>query len=75
MIIILTCTHTDVHEGGLKAGDLRLVDDIANGIGAVEIYVGATGWSPFCPDEFDNGDAAVLCKQFGYESGTALTFL
>lgn len=69
------CTYmdTDVHSVGQgpfgeEIGDIRLNGDVENGRGAVEIYT-SFGWSSVCPDGFDDSDAAVICRQFGYSSG------
>ncbi len=67
-------THTDVHEPGARTGDLRLYGDRNNGWGAVEVYNIGVGWVSICPDGFDNDDALVVCKQFGYEIGTSTSY-
>ena len=68
-------TYTDVHEPGVQNGDLRLYGDRTNGWGAVEVYTPSLGgWVSICPDGFDNGDAAVVCRQFGYETGLSIPY-
>ena len=69
-------THTDVHrvgQGSLgeEVGDIRLYGDSENGRVAFEICTSLYGWSSVCPDGFDNTDAAVLCRQFGYSTGVS----
>ncbi len=55
---------------------MRLLSSSTDGEGAVQMYVGNSGldWTLFCPIGFDESDAEVLCRQFGYETGISLSF-
>ena len=55
--------------------DVRLVGDVDNGQGAVEVY-SQTGWVRVCPDISVWGDsqANAVCVQLGYDSGTAASY-
>ena len=44
---------------------LRLGDGVANFSGRVEIFYNGE-WGTVCSDEFDENDAAVVCRQAGY---------
>lgn len=56
-------------------GDLRLVDEVANGpwiSGRPEIFFEGS-WSQVCGLGFDGFDADVACRQLGFGPGTANT--
>ena len=58
----------------MQSGDIRLFGDVRNGYGAVEIYSLSRGWQGICPDRFwSNSDAATVCRDLGYQSGTILS--
>ena len=58
-------------------GDVRLLGNIEDGVGAVEYYDSFLGWTGVCTDSFyarqwlDNTAAAMtVCRQLGYEAGS-----
>ena len=58
------------------AGDVRLVGDARDEVGAVELYYPDIGWTGICadPDQIDywrNNDVAaeIVCRQLGYSGG------
>ena len=54
-----------------EEGIVRLFGDERDGHGAVEFYDGLR-WMSVCPDFFwTSEEASVVCRQLGYESGTA----
>ena len=63
------------HPGnGPQSGDIRLFGDTRNGHGAVQIFTGSQGWQGICPDNsWTNSDAATICQDLGYQSGTIAT--
>ena len=59
------------------AGDVRLVGDERDTVGAVEVYYSQVGWTGICADTShahmwrDNKEAAeIVCAQLGYLGGT-----
>ena len=55
---------------------MRLVGDVRNEVGAVELLHPQVGWTGICADEGNahlwesNTDAAeIVCRQLGYEGG------
>ena len=53
-------------------GSIRLVGDITDGAGVVEILT-IVGWSTICPDNrWTSSVANTICGYLGYESGTSL---
>ena len=57
---------------------MRLVGDVRNEVGAVELLHPQVGWTGICADERNahlwesNTDAAeIVCRQLGYEGGRA----
>ena len=64
-----------VHPGnGPQSGDIRLFGDVRDGHGAVQIYTVTLGWQGICPDSsWTNSDAAIVCQDLGYQSGSIAT--
>ena len=59
------------------SGDVRLLGNSEDGVGAVEYYDSSLGWTGVCTDSFyatqwlDNTAAAmIVCRQLGYEAGS-----
>ncbi|VDI05782.1 Hypothetical predicted protein [Mytilus galloprovincialis] len=52
-------------------GDMCITDGFAKNQGRLEIYY-KDEWGTLCDNEFDNVDAEVACRQFGYCSGLKL---
>ena len=48
-------------------GALRLANSLVVGSGRVEICLG-NRWGTICNGRFDETDAAVICRQLGYQS-------
>lgn len=71
-IIIYACLSmacTYVHAEPLE-GDVRLVGSgHSDEEGIVEIYTKYHGWATICTNNWDDKDAAVVCKQLGYDNG------
>ncbi|XP_072021373.1 scavenger receptor cysteine-rich domain-containing protein DMBT1-like [Amphiura filiformis] len=62
------CGHyEDISVTCLDASDsqLRLTEDSAPNAGIVELYYDGK-WGAICDDNFDDNDAAVVCRQLGY---------
>ena len=56
-------------------GDVRLTGDPVNGRGAVQLFDETHGWIDVCYDStWLDDEANVVCRQLGYESGTARTY-
>ena len=56
-------------------GIVRLFGDERDGHGAVDFYDGFRGWVLVCPDSsWTNEEASIVCRQLGYESGTATAY-
>lgn len=61
----------------LPGGDVRLVGDARDEVGAVELYYNSqTGWTGICADSnhihsWRNNKAAaeIVCRQLGYQGG------
>lgn len=68
------CFCVAVHLAGVQPGDIRLLGDSSNGVGAVEIYSSLFQWTTICPDGFDDSDASTLCSRLGYDSGRRRLF-
>ena len=55
-----------------SSGDIRLVDvSSSDHEGLVEMYFQHRGyrWSTLCTNDWDDKEAAVVCKQLGYNTG------
>ena len=57
-------------------GDVRLLGDARDGVGAVEFYQQTFGWTGICADLFSDDDwlanteaATIVCRQLGFEEG------
>ena len=56
-------------------GDVRLTRNTANGQGAVQLFDESFGWIDVCYDStWGDDEANVVCRQLGYESGTASSY-
>eukprot|EP00892_Ulva_mutabilis_P001932 jgi/Ulvmu1/1173/UM107_0047.1 len=58
-----------------EEGDVRLVSEVAaNGYttGALQLYHSGA-WGAICRNDFDPADAAVACRQLGFDHGAPLT--
>ena len=57
-------------------GDVRLSGGSnENNVGGLEVYLNTIdGWVSVCLDGWDDEDAAVVCKQLGYETGTTVVY-
>ena len=54
---------------GCETGEVQLVSG-GSYYGSVQVCVGGT-WGRVCRYGWDSNDANVVCRQLGYESGTA----
>ena len=59
-------------------GHVRLVGDIRDEVGAVELYYPGIGWTGICADPDraqlwlqDDQAAQLVCRQLGYKEGKA----
>ena len=62
----------------MQDSDVRIFGSVTDGAGAVEIFVRIVGdWVAICTDDNTWNDEvpSVLCRQLGYESGVARTFM
>ena len=59
-----------------EVGDIRLVGDVRNGYGAVQLRDFRTGFIGICPDDgtFDTIEANIVCRQLGYASGSVMEY-
>ena len=59
-----------------EVGDIRLIGDIRNGYGAVQLRDEDEGFIGICPDDgtFGTTEANIVCRQLGYDSGTVMEF-
>ena len=73
----MSITHTHTHTSVAEQGDIRLLGDATDGVGAVEIYEDViSGWRTICPDVsvWNNVTANATCIQLGYDTGIADNF-
>ena len=52
---------------------VRLAGSTSDSEGVVEVYLNDDNWVTICPSQWDNNDAIVVCRELGYEGGTATT--
>ena len=67
---MLTCIYTQPQHYNIDTihnGELRLVDGLTQYEGKVEIRWNSE-WRTICSDGWDENDAKVVCRQFGYLS-------
>ena len=55
--------------GDCTAGEVRLAGGQNDAEGRVEICVGGI-WGSVCDDGWDNGDAAIVCQQLGFQGNS-----
>jgi len=54
-------------------GTLRLVGPGSEGSGTVEVYTAAYQWSGVCTNDWGQEEAAVVCRQLGFPTGSSYT--
>ena len=54
--------------------DVRLVGGASDYFGRLEIYFNGV-WGSVCMDGFTDTAAQIVCRQLGYEGGTAVSFM
>ena len=57
--------------GRCSNGDIRLVGGASSNEGTVQLCL-LSEWGTVCDDEWDNGDAAVVCRKLGLSTTSKL---
>ena len=58
---------TELEPGNCQNNDIRLVDSTGTSGKEGRVEVCHSGvWGSICSDEFDEGEAYILCKELGY---------